>query len=169
MEIQSENVSAAFIPAGESDAHTMGILRQQAWSDTYRGIYPDEMIDNFDYAWHAERDLRRIQSPQYQNYLIQVAHRNVGYLIVRKGNPLLLQSLYLLPEAQRKGIGRQVFSMLRSQCAEQNIDSFICHCQPDNRRAIGFYEKMCGVVIDRDEGNEERWQDSIVFEFRIAV
>lgn len=49
-----------FVPLKESDADLLGQLRQKAWSFTYRGIYPDEMIDQFDYAWHKERDLLRI-------------------------------------------------------------------------------------------------------------
>lgn len=35
------------------------------------------------------------------------------------------------------------------------------------QKAIGFYEKMGGVVVGRDEGNEESWQDSVMFEFLV--
>ncbi len=35
------------------------------------------------------------------------------------------------------------------------------------QNAVGFYEKTGSVIIDRDEGNEEHCQDSIIFEFSI--
>ncbi len=39
-----------FVPASEDDAMTIVALRQKVWASTYRGIYPDSMIDVFDYA-----------------------------------------------------------------------------------------------------------------------
>ena len=41
-----------FVPAQPEDAARIGRLRQRCWAATYRGVYPDEMIDQFDYAWH---------------------------------------------------------------------------------------------------------------------
>ncbi len=35
------------------------------------------------------------------------------------------------------------------------------------QNAIGFYEKMGGVIVDRNEGNEKHWQNSIFFKFSI--
>ena len=166
METRNAIWNVDFIPVEESEASILGLLRQKAWAATYRGVYPDEMIDQFDYAWHRERDLLRIRSSEYQNYLIQLHGKNVGYLVLKNEPVLLLQSLYLLPEAQKKGIGRQSFAFIRQYCAERGIQSFRCHCQPDNKNAMGFYEKMGGVIVDRDEGNEERWQDSAVFAFQ---
>lgn len=156
-----------FVPAAEVDAGMLGELRQKVWAATYRGIYPDEMIDRFDYAWHREKDLLRIQSPRYENWFIQRDGKNIGYLVVRNGDGLLLQSLYLLPEAQKKGIGKQAFSFVRQYCAERGIPTFRCHCQPDNGNAMAFYQKMGGKVVERDEGNQERWQDAVVFEFLV--
>ena len=69
-----------FIPALPGDASTIARLRQQCWAATYRGIYPDEMIDQFDFAWHERRDLARINSDQYEVFLIQSDEIPVGYL-----------------------------------------------------------------------------------------
>ena len=45
-----------FILAKETDAMCISKLRQKVWASTYRGIYPDDMIDLFDYDWHAEKE-----------------------------------------------------------------------------------------------------------------
>lgn len=154
-----------FISVRESDAGILGRLRQKAWSATYRGIYPDEMIDQFDYPWHKERDTLRIRSPQYENYFIQVCGQNVGYLTLKKDKVLILYSLYLLPEAQGQGIGRQAFSFVSRYCDKCDSHGFCCHCQPDNTNAMGFYRHMGGRIIARDEENEQRWQNTVVFYF----
>lgn len=160
-------IIAELIPIQESEVSTLGILRQKAWAATYRGIYPDEMIDQFYFQWHREKDLLRLRNPEYRNWFITVSGKKVGYLTLRLGEPLLLQSLYLLPQAQNQGLGRQSFEFIDRYCLERGISVFRCHCQPDNKNAIGFYEKMGGVIVDRDEGNEERWQDSVIFEFSV--
>lgn len=59
-------MKAEFIPIQKSEVSTLGVLRQKAWAAIYCGIYPDEMIDQFDYAWHREKDLLRLRNPLYQ-------------------------------------------------------------------------------------------------------
>ena len=44
-----------FVEAAKEDVPEIIALRHQIWGTTYRGIYPDDMIDNFDWAWHQER------------------------------------------------------------------------------------------------------------------
>lgn len=165
--LRKPRIKAEFISIQESEVSTLGVLRQKAWAATYRGIYPDEMIDQFDYEWHREKDLLRFRNPAYRNWFIAIDGEKVGYLTLRHGEPMLLQSLYLLPQMQNQGLGRQAFKFIDRYCLERGISVFRCHCQPDNQNAIGFYEKMGGVVVGHDKGNEERWQDSVIFEFLV--
>lgn len=156
-----------FVPVKESEAGLIGRLRQKAWASTYRGIYPQEMMDRFDYDWHKERDLMRMRNPQFHHYFIQQQGRSVGYLTLKDGPSFLIYSLYLLPEAQKQGIGRQAFRFVSDFCTQRGIDTFSCHCQPDNTNAMDFYHHMGGEIVARDEGNEERWQDTVVFRFDV--
>lgn len=96
-----------FIPATENDAIAIVELRKQIWSTTYRGIYPDCMIDNFDYPWHKEKELQRIRRSDYAVYLITIDNLNIGYLTTRKTDIITLQSLYIVDEYQHQGIGKQ--------------------------------------------------------------
>ena len=43
-----------FVEATEEDVPSIIGLRQRIWSTTYRGIYPDSMIDEFDWDRHRE-------------------------------------------------------------------------------------------------------------------
>ena len=151
-----------FRPAEEKDGRTITQLRQCIWQTTYRGIYPDDLIDDFDYVWHLEKDIRRIHSNKYFVFLILNKDSPIGYMILRKDDTLLLQSLYVLPHCKRCGIGTKAFALIKKLCKEENIQSFTCHCHPDNRSAIAFYQAMGGQIVAYDTDNDEHWQDSII-------
>lgn len=90
-----------FVEAGKDDALSIIGLRHKIWSTTYRGIYPDHIIDDFDWAWHEEKELSRINDPAYSVYLIQKDGQNIGYLTIHQANVITLQSLYIVSEYQR--------------------------------------------------------------------
>ena len=136
-----------FISATDNDATTIIELRRQIWATTYRGIYPDSMIDDFDYTWHKEKELQRIRNPQYFVFLISYDGRNIGYLTTRKADVIILLSLYVVKKYQHKGIGKQGFDFVNKYCRDNDAHSFICHCVPENFPARRFYEKMGGVII----------------------
>ena len=156
-----------FEPAAEEDAGTIIELRKRIWATTYRGLYPDSMINGFDYAWHLEKELQRIRNPEYCVYRIVKNDRNIGYLSTRKMDTVILQSLYVLEEYQHQGIGRSGFDFVKRYCTEMGVDSFICHCLPENRNARKFYETMGGTVIGEDMDNEESWMNSVIYRFMV--
>ena len=157
-----------FVEAAKEDVPEIIALRHQIWGTTYRGIYPDDMIDNFDWAWHQEKELLRINDPAYSVYLLQKDDQNIGYLTMSRTDGVILQSLYILSEHQRQGIGRIAFDFIKEYCKEQCAESFICQCVPDNLDARAFYERMGGKVIGEDLANEERWQNSITYRFSLT-
>ena len=156
-----------FEQATEDDAKTIIELRKRVWATTYRGLCPDSMIDEFDYAWHLEKELQRIRHPQYRVYRIVKDDCNIGYLSTRKTDVVMLQSLYVLEEYQHQGIGRLAFDFVKQYCKENEADSFVCHCLPENWNARKFYDKMGGKVIGEDMDNEESWMNSVIYRFMV--
>lgn len=151
------------------DEAVLSRLRQRCWAATYRGVYPDAMIDQFDYTWHEARDLARIANPQFDVFLILQDDLPIGYMVIRHTTPPFLYSLYLLPEYQRQGIGRKAFAYMLRYCAGQNQPFFLCHCQPENHGALAFYHSMGGTIIARDETNEEAFMNSVTLRFPAHV
>ena len=158
-------MTISYVPAHEDDAAVIASLRQRIWDTTYRGIYPDEVIDHFDFPWHTERNLQWIRSRDFHVYLIKDDDRIVGYLIFQHQVVVHLQSLYLLPEFQHRGIGAMAFHLLRDYCTLRRIDSFTCFCQPQNSSAAAFYAQMGGIVIASDTGHENPQEDQITYRF----
>lgn len=159
--------TVVFRRAQEEDAAVIAKLRQEIWSTTYRGIYPDHMIDQFDYAWHTKMDAQRMKSPAYAVYLMVQEDRPIGYITLRISEPAHLLSLYLRQEYQRQGIGRRAFAFIREIFQEQGVSTFTCACQPDNEQAMAFYRRCGGHVVGEDLSNEESWQNSVTFQWMI--
>ena len=82
-----------FTTATDADAAAIVGLRHRIWGTTYRGIYPDQMLDDFAWDWHHEQELRRLHDPKYAVYLIQKERQNIGYLAIHRGDVVTLQSL----------------------------------------------------------------------------
>ena len=157
-----------FVPAKTSDAAAISTLRQRIWDTTYRGIYPDTAIDNFDYDWHQQRDLKKISDPSFTVYLIKHGDEDIGYFVFQHtGSGVWLHSLYVLREYQHKGIGKQAFVLLEDYCMENKISRFSCNCSPHNENAMRFYQRMGGVVTKTDTGHGNRQEDGVIFEFNV--
>ena len=159
--------TVVFRRAQEEDAAVIAKLRQQIWSTTYRYIYPDDMIDQFDYVWHTQKDAQRIKSPAYAVYLMMQEGHPIGYITLHISAPAHLLSLYLRQEYQHRGIGRRAFAFIREVFQEQKVSTFTCACQPDNVHAMTFYRRCGGRVVGKDLSNEESWQNSVTFQFDV--
>ena len=158
-----------FVPAKTSDAAAISTLRQRIWDTTYRGIYPDTAIDNFDYDWHQQRDLKKISDPSFTVYPIKHGDEDIGYFVFQHaGSGVWLHSLYVLREYQHKGIGKQAFVILEDYCRENGISRFACNCSPHNENAMRFYQRMGGVVTKADTGHGNRQEDGVIFEFNVG-
>lgn len=112
-----------FIEASEEDVPSIIALRQRIWGTTYRGVYPDSMIDNFDWDWHREMELLRVHHPAYSVYLVRKDRQDIGYLTINEADVITLQSLYISAEYQRQGIGRQAFDFVKAYCRAHHAAS----------------------------------------------
>lgn len=155
-----------FIQADETGAEIIAGLRREIWLTTYRGIYSDERIDNYDYEGHRLRDLARIRDSSCHVYLITDGCP-IGYFTFQAADTVYIGSLYIRREYQHKGIGRQVFAFLREYCLTGGYDCFTCNCNSHNYPAQKFYLAMGGKVIRRSEGHEDKYDDQITFEFGV--
>lgn len=160
-------MKVCFVPAVESDASAIATLRREVWSTTYRGIYPDEAIDNYDFQSHLEKDRARIADPAFQVYLIKDGETPIGYLNLQERDGLYIQALYILQEYQGRGVGKSAFALVRRYCRQHGLSRFTCNCNAHNLPAQGFYTAMGGEIIARNEGHENRRDDQVTFEFFI--
>lgn len=158
------------------DALMLARTRQRVWQATYRGIYPDEMIDGYCAEQRAREDLHLIEDPQQLCYLIKDGEECVGYYCFGapvygeyKDFTLCLNALYLLPPYQRQGYGSSIMSILRHYASIWDIPKFYCCCNAHNLPAQSFYRKMGGLVGQVSSGHENPAEDQIYYEFYLGA
>lgn len=169
---RQNGMMVTFRLAGSEDAKKLAEIRCKSWKSAYRGIYPDEMLDCFDFAGHEKRFRKQIQDAQTAVYVIQSGGRAVGYVTLShrdgyKNFKVCMDSLYLVPEAQGRGIGRAAVEFVREQCREMGYSKFYHSCNPHNHRACAFYAAMGGQVGDRDDHNQDPAWDQWYYEYRL--
>lgn len=154
------------------DAKDISILRQRIWDYTYRGIYSDDTIDNFDFSFHIKKDIEKIKKPNFRVYFIIVNNTKAGYLIFSKEDPTLykdfficLNSLYILPKFQRKGIGSKSIKLVKDYCKINSINKFYNQCNAHNIEGINFYTRIGGTIGNEDLSNINKIEDTVWFEY----
>ena len=166
-------MSVEFRRARAEDARLLAETRRRAWDTTYRGIYPDAMIDEYDLEAHTARDAARIADPANAVFLAMDGAECVGYFTYGpytygryKDFTLCLNSLYFLPGYRRMGLGRRAFAQQTEFCRERGIQKFFCGCNCHNLPAQAFYRAMGGVVGAVHGGHADRTEDQMYFEFQ---
>lgn len=143
--------------AAPADCHALAALKGQVWQTTYRGIYPDASLDQYDVD-HNRRILEGIVAdPEICLYLAEEAGIPVGLMSCGRlfrpypGFEQEVGLLYILKEYQRKGIGRGFLEIARCQAQAKGCDQFLVSVNSRNQPAIDFYLAMGGEIIAREE------------------
>lgn len=172
--LHERKIMEVFRPAEKRDARTLSMTREMVWSETYRGIYPDELLERFDHDLHEARFRKQIEDPETQVYIIELEEKPIGYFSfgkpkdkVMENYGLCLHSLYVRTAYQNLGIGSRVFSFIRNYCLEKSIRRFTNSCNTHNIKARDFYLHMGGKPVHEDSGHAEYIEDQIFFEYRI--
>ena len=169
---RQDGMMVSFRLAGSEDAKKLAEIRCMSWRSAYRGIYPDEMLDYFDFAAHEKQFQKQMQNPKTEVYIVQNDGRDIGYVTLSRRDSykdfgVCMDSLYLLPEVQGKGVGREIMKFVRKQCRKMGYSKFYHSCNPHNHRARAFYTAMGGQVGYRDDQNQDPAWDQWYYEYRL--
>ncbi len=100
-------------------------------------IYSDDVIDNFDFPLHIEKDTEKIKKPTFKVYFIMENNTKADYITFSMGDPSIyknftfcLHSLYLLPQYQRRGVGNKAINLVKDYYENNSINKFYNQCKP---------------------------------------
>ncbi len=160
------------VKAGPADARLLACTRKIVWDETYRGIYPDRMIDEYDLENYTNRDRAWMEEPGQRYFLFMDGARCVGYFSygpshydTYKDFALYLNNLYIRKEYKGLGLGRRAFEEIRAYCKNNGFVKFCCGCNAHNSPAMAFYRHMGGIQTDEAVFHENKADDIIHFEF----
>ena len=161
--------------ATPADAGILAETRRIVWLETYRGIYPDELLDEYDVSLYAMRDREYIEDVRQHYYLFIEKDVCVGYFSYGpyhygsyKDFEVCLNHLYIRDGYKGLGLGRRAIEQLSAFCREQHIDRFFCGCNFHNKAAMSFYKHMGGVMGDCPQFHQHKNDDIVHFEFYIG-
>jgi len=155
-------------PIVAPDATTIARIHATSWRSTYRGIVPDEYLDDDIDAERLTHWRRRLSEP---------TERDVGVLALQEGAPVgfvfavrdddeswgsMLDNLHVLPEHKGHGLGRGLMRELVAQLAESGtVAGLYLWVYEANAGACRFYERLGAVrlhaeVVDTAGGGRAR-------------
>lgn len=148
--------------ATKDDVKNLSILKQKVWDETYRGIYSNDIIDNFDYEKSEENFKSIINNKKISFYVVEMNEELVGYMDV--GVPIRkfdnyeqeIGLLYLRKDFQKMGIGKELFALGYNEIKNNGYNKFFISCNKYNTNARKFYEKMGGQLVAEDDDNENK-------------
>ena len=132
-------------------------IKGEVWKTTYRGIYADAALDNYD----VEKNTRILEqiwnTPGIELFLAEVDGKIVGLMTCGnlykpvEGFDQEVGLLYILKEYQRIGIGRKFLNTAAEIVRRNGYDRFLVSVNSRNLDAIRFYERTGGFEIHGED------------------
>lgn len=157
------------------DCYEIAVLKRDVWNTTYRGIYPDTKLDNYDIEENAAKFEKIIANPDIFLFVARDSDRIVGYMSCGKPyRPFQnyeqeIGLLYILNEYQNLGIGKELFSTGFKKIKQSGYNEFFISCNKYNLNALEFYKKMGGKVIHIDEDTDTEDKSAVQVKFHYQV
>ena len=125
-----------------------------AWNETYRGIVPDEILDNL-YLNEKERtnnSINRFNENDNHQFILEVDNKVVGYMNVgmtddtEYSNCGEIHAIYIINGYKGYGYGKEMFKAGINELKSMNCDKMLIGClvgNPTNE----FYKHIGGKYI----------------------
>ena len=138
-------------PATEADIPVLRDLAQRIWRACYPGIITAEQIE-FMLGWmYSAEKIREEMRAGFTWEIVEEDGAVAGFLSFSREDDgrVKLQKMYVLPERQRCGIGRQLLAHVCECARTLGARDVWMQVNKQNERAIGAYLKA-GFHIERE-------------------
>lgn len=159
--------------AVEEDAEPLAKVHIQAWRETYRGIMPDQILDDVSVKQRTLGFRQRIRTTSHNRSCLVIAvckDELVGFASSGPTREQILgtdgeiYAINLLNDAKHKGIGRQLMHKTATHLADQNFQSAGLWVLEANLPAVSFYNTLAGTPgtsIEREIGGKKLTERAI--------
>jgi diamine N-acetyltransferase len=149
-----------------SDIKAIQAITQISWVATYAPILSEEQLEYMLTLFYSEKALlEQIQMQQQVFYLVLNQDNTIGFFSIehqyKKEQTTRIHKIYLLPETQGKGIGKQVLDKVTEMALENQSQKLSLNVNRFNK-ALYFYQKLGFESIGEEDiaiGNGYLMQD----------
>ncbi len=150
-------------PTIHTDAAGIARVHVDTWRAAYRGIVPDDYLASLSYDTRAAFWERTISNP-FTPTFVHTAEETDGDIVgFASGGPTRddvpgyegeLYAIYVLPQAQGKGVGHMLVKAVAQTLNERGITTMMLLVLKDNAPSRAFYESMGGILLEGEEQSE---------------
>lgn len=136
--------------ARRRDLAELARLHARSWRDSYRGLLPDDYLDNqIDQEMHRHWTEARIEPDD----LVLVAEQQnggiLGFIAVWCRPDPFIDNLHVATDGRSQGVGTRLMAAAARCLLERGQSTAFLWVFEDNRRAVAFYERLGGKRTDR--------------------
>ena len=136
--------------ATPDDAEALARLHIDAWRVAYRGLVPDTVLEQLDYARRAARFRESLAANREETYVAERAGKLVGFLTLGPCRDEDLDpattgeiwGIYLAPAFWRQGIGSMLFRWGEHLLISRGYTGAVLWVFAGNESARRFYEHL---------------------------
>ena len=155
-------------PAQKKDAEKLATINVIGWKTTYRGLIPDEVLNDLSVT---EKRIENFANTISNSPIFLVAENEsgiIGYLNGGKPRikdfpyPYEIYGFYIHPDYQRKGVGTALINAFKERIKKKPF----CVCLlKGNEKALKFYQKMGGIRYPEFDGEGRAYNCTFREEF----
>jgi ribosomal protein S18 acetylase RimI-like enzyme len=152
-DMRNDNVNTFIRTANERDLPIIQNLLRTCWHATYDGIYGVDQVRAITRDWHSLDKLKNNLDQPYSEFILSEGAKGIaGMAYAKQANPefVMLHQLYVLPQYQGQGIGRELLAEI--EAAFPDAKAIRLEVEAANFGAVRFYEK-CGFTGDSETEN----------------
>jgi 3-deoxy-manno-octulosonate cytidylyltransferase (CMP-KDO synthetase) len=152
--VEARNV--AIRNASSDDIPGVARVHVESWKRSFKGIAPDDYLNSMSVDRRTEVISKRLADPTYRLLVAEDPDDGVvGFIdfgtpdFENYGYDARVYSFYLLPDFQRRGVGRRLFEKCFSRMSEEGFRS-VCLDTLEMSPYRSFYEKNGGRIVAHD-------------------
>ena len=129
--------------ARATDLSQVETVARATWPVAYAGIIPDAVQRRLLDRWYSLESLRGALVAQGSGFFVAESGGNVigfAQLVRRSAESAELTRIYVLPDRQRSGIGRQLLDAALTELAAEGLKHLTVEVERDNGPGRRFYE-----------------------------
>jgi len=130
--------------AAETDLSKVETVARTTWPVAYAGIIPDVVQRRLLDRWYSPESLRSTLAAQGSSFFVAESRGDVigfAQFVRRSAESVELTRIYVLPDRQRRGIGRQLLEAGLTEFAVEGLKHLTVEVERDNGPGRRFYER----------------------------